>query len=131
MKAHLTYSIFGTIINFPHTLFTSPFSCSASDYNGNCAACILSNNSYYYCTKNNSCLSSFVDYYSCEMDIRVCLYVASTDLGVKESLLLRSYTLSLTRQYLILLSLQSRTKTRSTPHGLKFNYIIHQILQLH
>jgi hypothetical protein len=58
--------------------------CDASDYNGKCSTCVISNSDYYYCTKNNTCTDTYIDYYSCEKGIRTCLFYESSDLGIKE-----------------------------------------------
>ena len=49
-----------------------------------CAACAHANNTYYYCTVDDTCRSTPVDTKSCEQGLLACLAYKTNDLGVKE-----------------------------------------------
>ncbi len=57
---------------------------NATDYNGKCVSCVLANSTFYYCTKSNLCVSTFVENQSCEQGLTTCLNYKSVDLGLKE-----------------------------------------------
>jgi hypothetical protein len=56
----------------------------ASAFNLMCPTCVLTNSSYYYCTRDDTCRKTPVDNLSCEQGLLSCLAYRTNDIGVKE-----------------------------------------------